>query len=202
MMKLRYSPTSPFVRKITVLAHETGLHDKIERVPTAPWDPKTDLPKENPLGKVPALTSSDGIFIDSPVICEYLDGLHGGVKMFPLAGPSRWTALRLQAIADGMVDAGVSRLLESRRPAGEMSKSWIERQANVVARALDALEAEAGSFGDRVDIGTITVACALGWLTFRFGAENYLAARPKLAAWYGKFSQRPSMKATEPKDPV
>ena len=134
-MKLRFSGTSPFVRKVVIQALETGLDSKIERVTTATTDPA--LAKENPLSKVPSLTLDDGSHLyDSPVICEYLDSLHGGAKMFPAAGPARWTALRRQALGDGMMDAAVARRGESRRPANEQSPSAMELQrAKVVGRA-------------------------------------------------------------------
>jgi len=202
MMKLRYSPTSPYVRKVTVFAHETGLHDRIERVPTAPWDPNTDLPKDNPLGKVPALTLEDGTTLyDSPVICEYLDSLHSGAKMIPASGAARWTVLRRTALANGILDAGIARLLETRRAANEQSKGWIDRQTRVINRGLDALEGEIAEFGDKVDIAAIATGCMIGWVLFRFGTDNLLASRPKLKAWYEKVSARPSMQATVPQDP-
>src|SRR3990167_1033017 len=111
-MKLRYSPTSPYVRKVSVTLIETGLDKNIERVATSVWDPKTDIGKDNPLGKIPTLITDDGaVLYDSPVICEYLDGLHKGPKLFPASGEARWRALRLQALGDGMTDAGILRLL-------------------------------------------------------------------------------------------
>ncbi|MDZ4737232.1 MAG: glutathione S-transferase N-terminal domain-containing protein [Rhodospirillaceae bacterium] len=201
MMKLRFSPTSPYVRKCTVVAHEAGLHDKIERIGNPAWDPKTDRAGQNPLTKVPTLVLDDGTALyDSPVICEYLDSLHNGRKLIPVSGAARWTALRRQALADGILDSGISRLLETRRGAGEQSKAWIDRQNDVMARGFDAIEDEAGSFGDTVDIGTIAIGCMLGWAMFRFGVDDPLGSRPKFKAWWGRFSQRPSMLATEPQD--
>jgi glutathione S-transferase len=202
MMKLRYSPTSPYVRKITVLALETGLNDKIERVPTNFADPANGLAAQNPLSKVPALVLDNGTTLyDSPVICEYLDSLHSGTKMFPASGDARWTALRRQALADGIMDAGILRIGEQRRPANEQSPAWLEKQKSIMARGLDALEAESGSFGKNVDIGGITIACAIAYALFRFGNDKPLDNRPKLKAWYESFSQRPSMVATVPVDP-
>jgi len=202
-MKLRYSPTSPYVRKVTVTAHETGLHDRIERVPTVTTDPASGLAKDNPLGKVPTLITDAGeSLIDSPVICEYLDSLHKGSKLVP-AGPARWTALRREALADGILDAAVSRMQESRRPANEQSPAWIEKQKTVIGRALDAFEVEADRLGDpagAVDIGQITIAVALGYLDFRFAGDDWRKGRPRLAAWYERFSRRPAMVATVPKD--
>src|SRR4030095_2677278 len=115
-MKLRYSTTSPFVRKVHVLALQTGKMHKIELVTTNTADPNSDHGKDNPLNKVPALALDDGSKLyDSRVICEYLDAPSGG-KFFPPVGPARWPALRRQALADGMADAGVPRMVVGRQP--------------------------------------------------------------------------------------
>jgi glutathione S-transferase len=202
-MKLCYSATSPYVRKVIVAGIELGLDGKIERQPTSAWDPATKLGEINPLGKVPALVTDAGeAFYDSPVICEYLDSLAGGGKLFPAAGPERWTALRRQALADGIMDAGVSARLESQRPAGKKSEEWIERQRAAVFRALDALEAEAPALGGKVDIGHVAIGCALGYLDFRFAADAWRQGRPNLAAWFESFAKRPSIATTVPKDPA
>jgi glutathione S-transferase len=198
-MKLRFSGTSPFVRKVVIQALETGLDSKIERVTTATTDPA--LAKENPLSKVPSMTLDDGSHLyDSPVICEYLDSLHGGAKMFPAAGPARWTALRRQALGDGMMDAAVARRGESRRPANEQSPAGMELQRAKVAAGLDVLEAEADKLGSGIDIGLISIACALGYLDFRFASEDWRKGHPKLARWFEAFAKRPSMQSTVAKD--
>jgi glutathione S-transferase len=198
-MKLRYSAASPYVRKVMVTAYETGLEGRIERVPTNVWAPDTDIGKTNPLGKVPTLVTDDGMALfDSPVICEYLDSQHKGAKLFPPAGPARWQAIQLQALADGILDAAILRRLEGQRPAGERSQSWIERQANVMTRGMDALEQACASWGDSLTIGQIAAGCACGYLDFRFGQEDWRPGRPKLAAWYERFAKRASMQATVP----
>jgi glutathione S-transferase len=204
-MQLRYSPTSPYTRKVTVTAIETGLDGRIERIATNVWDPATDIARDNPLGKVPALILEDGtVLFDSPVICEYLDSLHDGPKVIPPAGPERWTALRRQAQADGVVDAAVLRLLESRRPESQRSSTWDARQAGVVARGLNAFETEAatGGLAGPLTIGHIALGCCLGWLDLRFPHEDWRAARPALTAWFEAFAARPSMQATPPADPA
>ncbi len=202
-MKLRYSPTSPYVRKVTVVAHETGLIDRIELVPTNVWANDTDIGRDNPLGKVPALTTDGGeVLFDSPVICEYLDSLHDGAKLYPPSGGARWTALRRQALADGVLDAGILRRLESMRREPERSSAWIERQRTAVERALDSLEEEASSLGQAITIGHVAIGCALGWFDLRFPADNWRHRRPALAAWSAAFAERPSMKKTVPKDPA
>jgi glutathione S-transferase len=200
-MKLRYSPTSPYVRKVTVTAIETGLDKKIERILTIPAS-SPDLASDNPLGKVPALIMDDGeALIDSPVIVEYLDSLHAGAKIVPSSGAARWKALRLQALGDGILDASVLRLMETRRPANEQSTAFLDKQRTVIARSLDWLEQHAASLDDTVTIGTITVAIVGDYLDFRFGSDDWRQGRPKLAEWQKRFSARPSFKATYPKDP-
>ncbi|MCC6471601.1 MAG: glutathione S-transferase N-terminal domain-containing protein [Alphaproteobacteria bacterium] len=202
-MKLRYAPTSPYVRKVMIVAIETGQIGTIEKQPTNVWAADTDIGRDNPLGKVPALTTDDGhVLFDSPVICEYLDSLHGGAKLFPPAGPARWTALRRQAIADGILDAAVLARLEANRPQERVSQDWITRQKRAVARAMDALEAEAGGLGGAMTIGHIAVGCACGYLDLRFAADRWRQARPKLAAWYETMAKRRSFLDTVPKDPA
>lgn len=200
-MKLRYSAASPYVRKVLATAYETGLESRIERVPTTVWAPDTDIAKDNPLGKVPALVTEEGeVLYDSPVICEYLDSLHKGLRLFPAAGAARWKALKVQALADGILDAAILRRLESQRPPAQRSQGWLARQAAAVKRGMDALEAEAGGWGDPPTIGQIAAGCACGYLDFRFGQEDWRPGRPRLTAWYARFAERPSMRATAPKE--
>ena len=203
-MKLRYSPTSPYVRKVTVLAIESGLDGRIERVPTDTADPTDDLPRVNPLGKVPALITDNGkALYDSPVICEYLDSLHGGAKVFPPSGEARWLALRLQAEGDGILDAALLAMIETKRRPQELRwDGWVQRQMDKIARSLDSLEKEAAVLEGPLTIGNITVGCALGYLDLRFADLGWRKTRPTLAAWFEKISQRPSFQATVPKDPA
>ena len=199
-MKMHYATASPYVRKVRVLAIETGLADSIDlaRVAVTPVGPDADLCADNPIGKIPTLVRDEtGALYDSRVICEYLDGLHDGSRMFPESGEARWTALRRQALADGILDAAVNTRYETfLRPEEFRWSDWIEGQMQKVRRSLDALEAE--PLGESVDIGTISVACALGYLDFRFPDEGWRDTRPKLAAWFEMFSARPSMSETRP----
>lgn len=198
MLKLRWSPTSPYVRKVMMVLIERGLEDRVERVATDPWSADTDLPEDNPLGKVPALTLEDGTTLfDSPVIVEYLDSLGDRAPLFPPAGPARWTALRQQAIADGICDAAILRRLEAMRLDGEKSANWMERQRKAVARSLDLLEAEAASLAGELTIGSLAVLVALGYLDFRFGNEDWRQGRPALTEWF-KASDRDSLRRTAP----
>lgn len=200
-MKLRYSPTSPYTRKVSVVAIETGLDEKIERVVTNVSDPASDISKDNPLGKIPALVTDDGqVLYDSPVICEYLDILGGGMKLFPKPSPRRWTALRRQALADGIMDAAILRMVEGRRPASQQSEEWKARQKKKMEQALDALESEADGLDGPIDIGHVAVGCALEYVDFRFAGEDWRKSRPRLTAWQKKFAARPSMAATVPKE--
>lgn len=200
-MKLRYSPTSAYVRKVSVTAIEKGLDDNIERIPTNVWEVTTDIGQDNPLGKVPALITDDvGVLYDSPVICEYLDSLTPAPCLFPAAGPLRWQALKQQALADGLLDAAVACFLEGRRPEGERSYAWIARQSSAARRALDAMEADVAAFAPEMTIGHIAIACALGWLLFRQPIEDWRPARRRLTAWYEDFAARPSMQETLPRE--
>lgn len=199
-MKLHYNPASPYVRKVRVLAIETGLMEQIDLAPVTitPVGPDRDLCADNPIGKIPTLVRDDGsALFDSRVICEYLDGLHQRERVFPEGGEARWTALRRQALADGMLDAAVGTRYETfLRPESLRWPDWVDGQMQKVRRSLDELEDD--SLGETVDIGTISVACALGYLDFRYPQEGWRASRPKLAAWFEKFSARESMIETRP----
>lgn len=198
-MKLRFSPASPYVRKVMVLAHEAGLAAQIERVPTDVWSERTDIAVDNPLGKVPALVSEDGAFIDSPIVCEYLDSRHAGRRFFPPEGPARWRAQRLHALGDGILDAAVARIVEElRRPKELVYAGNVERQTEKIRRTLDTLEREADTLDGPLTIGGIAVACALGYLDFRLPQLAWRDAHPRLAAWSAALAERPSMRATEP----
>ena len=200
MMKLYHSPSSPFVRKVQVLAIETGLIGQIEIVPVTgtPLDGEKVSAAQNPLAKIPALERPDGCALyDSRVICQYLDALAGG-GFYPQA--HRWETLTLEATADGIMDAGVLMIYESRcRPEDMVYAPWVEAQWGKITRALDALEARWMShLHGPVDIGHVAVGCALGYLDLRQSARNWREGRPSLAAWFGKFAQRDSMQATIP----
>ena len=199
-MKLRHSPTSPYVRKVVVAAIELGIDGRIEKIPTNTADPASGLAADNPLAKVPVLLTDEvGPLYDSPVICDYLDSLQGAPRLHPAGGKARWQALRRQALADGMLDAAILRRLEEMRPEGERSPAWIAKQQAKVEAGLDALEREVAGFGKAPTIDQIAVGCALGYLDFRFAADRWRDRRPGLARWYEGFAQRPSMLATVPK---
>lgn len=200
MMQLRYSQTSPYVRKVMMVAFEAGVADRIEISPTDVWAPDTPIVRDNPLSKIPTLVTEDGLVLfDSPVIAEYLDSLGGGV-LFPATGNARWKALRQQALADGICDASVLRLLEGRRPESLRSADWADRQRRAVTRALDLLEREVTDLppADAPTIGGIAVLAALGYLDFRFAKDGWRQGRPGLANWFEAASARDSFKRTAP----
>lgn len=202
-MKLYYSPTSPFVRKVNVFAIESALDDQIEWVKTNPWQVEDVLTSVNPLSQVPTLITDDGkVLFDSRVICEYLDSLRTSSKLIPEQEDLRWPALRLQALADGILESGISRFLERKREADKRSTDWDELQKNSIERALNLLESDCAdwSSGTGLNIGLISAACALGWLDFRFADEAWREARPQLTKWFEGVSQRDSMRNTMPKE--
>ena len=201
-MKLFYSPASPYVRKVMVLLHETGLEPNVERiaVPVSPVQANADVQKQNPLAKIPAfITDAGETLYDSPVICEYLDAQAGGGKFFPPAGPRRWTALRRQALGDGILDAAILVRYEGTiRPEARRWDDWSRGQWQKVEAGIAEIEREAAAFGDTFDIGTIALCCALGYLDLRFSDRQWRAKAPKTVAWMQKFAERPSMKKTAP----
>ena len=198
-MKLRHAAASPFVRKVMVVAHERGLADRIELVPTSvsPVQANGSLASENPLMKVPSLTTDDGqVLFDSPVICEYLDSLASGAKLFPAGTTARWTALRQQALGDGILDALILCRYEATRPEDKRWSGWTDAQMQKAHQGLAAAELEDLS-GPRT-IGHVTIGCMLGYLDFRFPDDGWRQRHPKLGTWYQNIEQLPSMQATKP----
>ncbi|MCC6716768.1 MAG: glutathione S-transferase N-terminal domain-containing protein [Acetobacteraceae bacterium] len=196
-MKLAFSAASPYVRKVMACAIARGIDGQIEKAKIGTTSP--ELLPLNPLAKVPTLVTDDGMSLyDSPVICEYLDSVGSAPGLFPPAGPARWTAIRRAALADGIMDAAQPRRREIALPQDEGRTTWIEMQKGKVTRALDALEAEADSLNGLATYGEITIACALGYLDFRFAHEPWRPGHPKLTAWYEKVATLPPIAATMP----
>ena len=199
-MKLYFSPASPYARKVRVSALELGLAERIELLPVtlSPVSPNAQLREHNPLGKIPVLLTDSGeALYDSPVICEYLDALAGGGRLWPAAGPARWRALRRQALADGITDAAVLvRYEQTVRPEALRWSEWIEGQRLKIRTALAELERE--SLEGPFDIGAISIACALGYLDLRFAEERWREHQPRLAGWLATLAQRPSLASTTP----
>jgi glutathione S-transferase len=193
-MKLYYSPTSPFVRKVLACAIGRGIESLITLVTITTSDP--ELAEHNPLGKVPCLVTDDGVDLyDSRVICAYLDTVGDGFAMFPEKG-LRIRTLKYQAIGDGICDAAVLRRYEMGRAKEADRDAAMAAQALKVARALDYLETDVPAV--HVDVGAIAVACALGYLDLRYAHEPWRDGHPKLAAWYADMMTRPCLAQTAP----
>lgn len=196
-MKLAFSAASPYVRKVTACAIARGIDKQIERWKVGTTD--AALLAFNPLSKVPTLITDDGTMLyDSPVICEYIDSIGSAPKLFPAAGPARWKAICQQALGDGILDATQPRRREISLPQDEGRKGYIETQQAKVKNALAVLEKDAASLGDLKTIGEITIACALGYLDFRYANEPWRPGHPKLDAWYAKVVKLPPLAETMP----
>lgn len=201
-MKLFFSAASPYVRKVMVVAHEKGLAGRIDRIDckVSPVARNRELAAHNPLAKVPCLLLDDGrALVDSRVIAAYLDGL-AEPALNPPAGAARYDALTLEALADGLLDACLLVRYETLlRPAELQWNEWRDGQYARIDGALDLFEAR---WIERLDgpltIGVIAVACALGYLDFRFAGRDWRTARPQLAAFFARLGERPSMQATLP----
>ena len=200
-MRLWQNPASPFARKVRIVARETGLLPRIQEISVAvsPVNPNADLATHNPLVKIPALETNDGkVLYDSSVICEYLDTQHDGVHVIP-SDATRWDALRLQSLCDGILDAAVlCRYEMAVRPEQYRWNDWVQGQFTKIRNGLDALAAESPAWGERFGIGQIGAACVLGYLDFRFADENWRGPRPQLAQWYEGVRLRASVVATVP----
>lgn len=200
-MKLFHSHASPFVRKVMVVAHELGLADRLELLPSKvhPVERDRSVLAQHPLAQVPTLIDDEGrALADSRVICEYLDALAGG-SLFPREGAARWGALNEQSAADGVLDAALLIRYElTARPESERSAAWIKGQSAKIETTLAWFEERAGELAGRIDIGTIAIACALGYLDLRFSDIAWRDDAPELAAWFATISERPSMVATRP----
>ena len=200
-MQLRTSSTTPYGRKVMLVAHELKLVDKIEMIAPIRDNWVQGIAPENPLGKVPSLTTADGMVLyDSIVICEYLNDMAQG-KLFPASSPAKYRALRLHALADGLLEAAVAQRIETHmRPANLQWADFLTLQRNKVQGSLKAAEQEVKHFSKVPTIGEFSLAAALGYIDFRFPTDNWHKDYAKLNAWYQEFSKRPSMLATIPKD--
>ena len=187
MMILRSSPPSPFGRKVRIALIHLGLADGVEIVATDTSGKSDTIRKQNPLGKIPTLITESGkALYDSRVILDYLDHLTGGGRIVPLDPDERFHALTLQALADGILDASILRVYERRyRSEEQVVDSWLEYQAGKVERALTTLEALPP--GAQVDVGTIALACALGYQDLRF-AGTWRGIYPRLVGWLDAFA--------------
>jgi glutathione S-transferase len=200
MLTVRTGNTSPFGRKVRIAVSVLGLEREVAVEPASTQDPADPIREQNPLGKVPVLILDDGTALyDSPVILEYLDARAGGGRIIPKDPQRRFAALRLQALADGIIDASVLISYEARyRPAERHEPKWLDLQAGKVARGLAALEAAAPGIDTPPDVGQITLACALGYRDSRF-AGSWRKDHPALVHWLDRFAESaPAFAATAP----
>lgn len=199
-MKLYWSSRSPFVRKVMIFAHECGVAERLDCVRTvvAMGKPNIELLRVNPTGKIPTLQLDDGSALyDSTVICEYLDSLHDGVKLFPPSGAARWTALRRHALGNNLTDNLMLWRNEILRPPVQQSPEILAAFEIKVRNAVTALEAEAEALAAApVGIGHVAIACALGYADFRFARLGWREGHDRIKLWYDRFAQRPSMTDT------
>jgi len=201
-MRLHWSPRSPFVRKVMAFAHETGLAGRIECVRSVVEMTRLnpELMRLNPLNRIPTLVADDGtVLFDSTLICEYLDELHPGARLFPEAPRERWEALRWHALGEGMMEIAVLWRNEVLRdlPARE----YLNAYESKVSACIEFLEQEMNSLEKaKISIGHVALGCALGYLDFRFPELRWRDGRPRAAAWHEAFARRPSMQATVPKE--
>lgn len=198
-MKLLFSPTSPYVRKCLVAAHELGLDGRIALLPSNAHPVQRDrtIIVDNPLGKVPTFFTDDGqVLYDSRVICEYLNHAAGGT-LIPAPGPQRWETLTLQSLGDGILDAALlARYEDVARPEPLRWPEWRAAQLDKVETSIAHLEARPALLAGRVDLGAIAVGCALWYLDLRFADFGWRGRHSKVEQWYAQFGARPSMRAT------
>jgi glutathione S-transferase len=197
-MKLLYQTHSPFARKVLVFALETGVAARIEVVhhETSPTLRNDEVYAQNPLGKVPVLLrpGSPPLF-DSDVICAYLDTLNPGPKLIPAEGEPRWLALRLQAAAQGLAEAGIAYRWETvRRPESLRYDPLKDGLYAKLTATYHWLEHEA-DLDSPLHVGHIAIATALSWIEFR-NLPDFRDEHPRLSTWLDRFVQRPSMRAT------
>lgn len=200
-MKLHWSQVSPYVRKVMICAHETGTVDRIDIVKSkvAATVPNLDLMRDNPLGKVPALVTPDGVLFDSVVICEYLESVGTRIGLFPAGAPQRWDALRWHAIGNGMADALILWFRELLREESRQLPELVAILKLKILACIPVLERECEAVAAQpLHIGHIAVGTALAYIDFRFPEIDWRAGHDRLAAWYDTFASRPSALATVP----
>lgn len=201
-MKLIGSLTSPFVRKVRIVMAEKKL--EYEFVLEDVWNPATTIQASNPLGKIPCLVMEDGgAMFDSHVIVEYLDTLTPVGKLIPPNSRERAEVKCWEALADGVLDAGVLiRSEHTQRPPQLRSQAWIDRQQSKINAGLSAMATgladKAFCSGTHYSLSDVAVGCALGWISFRFPEIQWREDYPTLAKLFEKLSERSSFKDTVP----
>lgn len=202
-MKLFYTATSPYARKVRITAIEKGLADSIQLSHCDLKAPEPEFLAANPMGRVPTLVLDSGkTLFDSPVICEWLDELAEQPRLVPRAGLERWAVLRGQALADGMLDDAVAIVLERRRPEAHQSTELVGMRSAALLRCVGALEAQVPDVSAPLNLAQIAVGCALGYLDFRLPELNWRRDHDALSSWFGGFAKRPAMLETRPELPM
>ncbi len=199
-MKLHWSSRSPYVRKVMICAFEAGIADNIERIHSVVSlsQPNATVMQDNPLGKIPTLMLDDGrVLYDSCMICEYIDSVHNGGKLFPAAGDARWNALRLQALGTGMLDTLLPWRSEIMKPAARQTPEWLTTFALKTRNALAVIESEASALANTpFHIGHVAIGTALAYIDFRFADRGWRNGHPRTADWMAQFSARDSVQKT------
>jgi len=200
-MKLHWSPKSPYVRKVMICLHELGMNDQVEnlRSVAAMLKPNARIMQDNPLSKIPTLTTADGIHLfDSLVICEYLNDLGNG-SLFPVSGPEKWQALRWHALGDGLLDALI--LWRNEREREQPLVALMDAFELKFNASLQLLTSEMNELSESsFNIGTLTLGCALGYADYRFESLEWQSKYIELAKWYNQLCLRPSFQTTQPID--
>jgi glutathione S-transferase len=200
-MKIYWSPSSPYTRKVMACAIELGVEKRIERLPNKVHmiNRDAEIVALNPLGQLPTFIADDGtVIFDSRVICEYLEHTFGKGRLFPAPGPARWQALTEQSLCDGvLVAAMLARQENGMRPEAKRWKEWTDAQFAKINDALDRMQKWVPGFAERVDIGTIATGCALGYLDFRYPDFDWRSSRPALSGWWKKFGEHSCMHLTQ-----
>jgi glutathione S-transferase len=202
-MKLIFSQSSPFVRKVRIAAIELGLINKIELAPVtvAPGQPNDQYMHDvNPLKKIPALILDNGdVIIDSYVIVEYLDELAGGGKLIPASGPARWKVKSDHSLLQGMLDSMLlCRYEKAVRPQGLQWQAWSDDHWNRTWQGMARFDKQAEVLSRPLDIVQIGLVCVLGYADFRFADCGWRKAYPNLDAFHEKMLTRPSVKISLP----
>ena len=208
-MQLFWTPASPFTRKVCVAARELGLWERIEVRPTTwtlDWGYTTPpftpgLAEANPVARIPTLVTDEGVALgDSTIICLHLDEVAAPRTLIPAEKVARQRMWAAYAIADGALEAQIAMRAEMLRPAEVRSESFLEKQRVRIRRCFDALERDVAHLEGPLDLAQITTGIALGYQDWREWLEDFRPGRPQLAAWYARFAEMPSMRATEPKE--
>lgn len=206
-MRLFTTPASPWVRKCVVSIMELGLQEKVELVPTRwphTWATQTvefdpEFIAATPVARIPALVTDDGLQLaDSHAICDYLNAELGGCKLLPAAGRDRWNLISIISITNGLLEAQISRRAELLRKPSERSSDFIEKMRAREHRCYRALESMVGMFQSEIDLAQISVAVGCSYADFRFKDDDWRGGNERLAKWFERFVQRPSMQSTMP----